>query len=115
MLKKLCLVLYLLLISAPVFAVEVQQKVYMEWEFNVPPASTKEVIGFKLYQAGVMVCQWDDPLVRQGECTFMYESGEYDFVLTALYSDGLESPNSIPYKHVLSGSAVPSIKSMQNL
>ena len=80
---------------SPVYAdVLPRQSVHVEWTYDFQPMNEgEELRGFKLYMEEIPVCEWNDPLIRTGDCVFYAENGEHVFTLSALSGIG-ESPHS---------------------
>ena len=67
----------------------------VEWEYT-PPADVV-VAGFRLYQAGTKVCEWQSAEARAAECAVLITTKSTSFTLSAFFSDGEETPQSDPY------------------
>jgi hypothetical protein len=97
--KKVAL-LVLLAVFAFGFTTEAKsQTVYsltVSYEYTPPQNST--TTGYKLYKEGVLVAQWDggNIFVRQLVLS-LPETTDSIFTLTAVSSDGKETPHSAPY------------------
>ena len=88
--------LTLLCCLLPTFAAAATtQTIHAEWSSYTPPAGLT-VTAFKLYQDGVFACQSIDPAAITMDCTVTLTSDTSNFTLTAMLSDGTESPHSAP-------------------
>ncbi len=91
----------LMCLMSPVYAdILSKQDIHIEWTYDFQPKEGEELQGFKMYMEGIPVCEWDDPLIRTGDCVFYAENGEHSFYLSAVSSIG-ESPQSPAYGFTL--------------
>lgn len=85
----------------------------IEFSFSAPDDPARQLSGYRLYQEGTQVCQTDDPNetselgVYRITCEFLTETGTFDFTLTALYSDGSESPQSPAFPFEIAATTPP--------
>jgi hypothetical protein len=70
--------------------------IHVEWNPYTPPLLTT-VSGFKLYQEDVYVCETKIPTATSMDCTVNITKLATSYTLTAAFSDGKESPKSVPY------------------
>ena len=66
-----------------------------EWSSYTPPEGFT-VTAFRLYQEGAFVCQTTDPAATTMDCQVTLSGDTASFTLTALLSDGTETPHSAP-------------------
>jgi len=66
----------------------------IEFAFATSDDPGKRLLGYRLYQEGVRVCEKYAPTKSSITCTFPSKYGTFDFTLTAYYSDKTESPHS---------------------
>jgi hypothetical protein len=67
-------------------------------EFGYTPPSEPAVYGFRLYLNGTSVVTWDNPtLFTRDLIISLPETTPSSFTLTAVFTDGTESPHSDPY------------------
>jgi PKD repeat protein len=66
-----------------------------EWSSYTPPEGLS-VTAFKLYQDGVFVCQTTDSAATTMDCQVTLSGDTASFTLSALLSDGTETPHSSP-------------------
>lgn len=83
--------------SMPVNAYE--RIIKAEWDKYIPPQGLTTA-GFKLYKEGTLACTFPGPAIVTGECTVDLVKASTPFTLTALFSDGKESPHSPPFNLV---------------
>lgn len=69
----------------------------IEWSYE-PPADLV-LSGFRLYQDGAAVCEWNVPTLRSGPCSTTLYRKTTLFTIAALFTDGQESPYSEPYSY----------------
>ena len=74
---------------------ETSRSVHVEWGYT--PPSEPAVTGFQLYQEGVSVCQVQDGDATSMDCSVSLTTNPTQFTLTALFTDGTESPHSSPF------------------
>ena len=86
------------LLSFNAFALDVNKPIIIEWGYTPPVAPA--VSGFNLYQESIKVCSFVGANITTGECTVKIVKTETSFTLTAKFSDGTESPHSVPYNFV---------------
>ena len=94
-LKVLALLTCLLIPVAASAAPGWQRNITVDWWYEVPTDLT--VSGFKLYQETLPACEWSIPTIRTGACSVVLIKRFTSFTLSALFSDGTESPQSEPY------------------
>lgn len=80
--------------GAPANAYE--RTIKAEWDKYTPPVGLTTT-GFKLYKEGVVACSFTGQAIVSGECTVDLVKASTPFTLTALFSDGNESPHSAPF------------------
>lgn len=71
------------------------QTIHAEWSAYTPPDGLT-VTAFNLYQDGAFACQSTDPTATTMDCQVTLSADTSSFTLTALLSDGTESPHSAP-------------------
>ena len=78
--------------------------IHIEWNFdhNSVPIDI-ELTAYRLYKDGVKVCQFDYPHDFKGDCEFASNNGYFDFTLTAVFDNTIESPKSAPFTFLLGG------------
>lgn len=88
--------LTLLCVLLPTFAMAATtHTIQPEWSSYIPPEGLT-VSAFKLYQEGAFVCQTTDPAATTMDCQVTLSGDTASFTLTALLSDGTETPHSAP-------------------
>jgi len=93
--KNTLLFLLLVLLAIPTISISAEMHTLeVEFSFIVPDDLAQQLLGYRLYQEGVQVCQTDDPSISKIDCEFLTEEGTFDFTLTAYYANGTESPQS---------------------
>jgi hypothetical protein len=85
-----------LLIFLPTVSFAVSRNIHVEWSPYTAP-SNLTVAGFDLYKNGVKVCSFNGASITNGDCTIDMNTLSDTFTLTARFTDGTESPKSIPY------------------
>jgi len=73
-----------------------ERPILAEWNAYTPPQGIT-VAGFKLYKEGVLACTFTGATIVKGECTVDLVKASTPFTLTAMFSDGKESPHSAPF------------------
>lgn len=91
-----CIGLILALLMLAVQAFSYERTIVAEWDKYTPPQGIAAT-GFKLYQDGTLSCSFTGPAIVKGECTVDLVKVNTPFTLTALFSDGKESPHSAPF------------------
>ncbi len=81
-------------------------KVHLDWDYDDQAVEGESLVGFRLYKEGVLIAQINDPSARSADCRLQSEEGTFTFTLTALYSQGTETPHSSPYTFTLSSSTL---------
>lgn len=71
------------------------RSIHAEWGY-IPPTEP-EVIGFRLYQEGTAVHDWEGASYRAGDITVDLTTRYTSFTLTAVFDDDTESPHSAPF------------------
>ena len=94
-LKVLALLACLLVPVAAYAAPGWQRNITVEWEYT-PPTDMPHT-GFKLYQDGAAVCEWNVSIVRIGSCDVTLVKKTTSFTLAATFLGGEESPQSDAY------------------
>ena len=111
--KNTLLICLFLFFVSPIYAISAEMHTMeIEFSFSAPDDPARLLSGYRLYQEGQQVCQTADtsetsePGIYRITCGFMTDEGTFDFSLTALYSDGSESPQSpsFPFTITASGS-----------
>lgn len=80
-------------------AININKSIAVEWSPYVPPTSYT-VSGFELYQEGTKVCSFIGSSITKGDCSVILTKEQTPFTLTAKFSDGTESSQSVPYTFV---------------
>ncbi|MCB2217362.1 MAG: PKD domain-containing protein [Desulfobulbaceae bacterium] len=71
--------------------------VQVNFSFDAPSITEKQILAYRLYKNAELACE-NGPVAPQVlDCSITTEPGTYDFTLTALYSDGSQSPHSAPF------------------
>ncbi len=70
--------------------------IHAEWTSYTPPNGFT-VTGFRLYQEGTLACQNQNPNATAIDCTVSLTADTTNFTLAAAFSDGTESPHSLPF------------------
>lgn len=65
--------------------------------------STLAVSGFKLYLEGIAVCQVYDPNATAMDCQVILSADITNFILTAIFNDVTERPQSAPFAFSIPG------------
>jgi hypothetical protein len=73
-----------------------ERNITAEWNSYTPPQGLATA-SFNLYKEGVLVCNFEGDDIVRGECTVDLVKLSTPFTLTALFSDGQESPHSAPF------------------
>jgi len=68
---------------------------HIEWGYT--PPSEPAVVGFNLYQEGVLACQARESTATAMDCQVTLSVATTSFTLTAVFSDDTESPHSAPF------------------
>lgn len=97
--KVVLLFLLLFLFCTNLYAETVTRSIHIEWGYT--PPSEPAVIGFKLYKEGVQSCQVMSADSSAMNCFVIFTKTQTSFTLTALFSDGTESPHSAPFLFTL--------------
>lgn len=79
--------------------------IHIEWGYT--PPSEPPVSGFQLYQEGVPVCSTSNPDATSMDCDVSIIGSSTDYTLTALFTDGSESPHSATYTFSVNGEPQP--------
>ena len=95
MFKKICLIIAILIIPSLAFSAGWIRNIHAEWEYTAPEDLT--ITGFRLYQNGAKVCDFNGALLTSGDCTVTLTKRTTNFTLTAVASDNTESPHSDVY------------------
>jgi len=69
--------------------------IHVEWGYTPPSEPT--IIGYNLYQEGILACQTQDSHATFMDCQVTLTAPTNNFTLTAAFSDGTESPHSAPF------------------
>jgi len=77
------------------------QSIHVTWGYTPPTAPA--VSGFRLYQEGVPVCVMAIPSAQEMDCDVVLTKQVTVYTLTAMFSDGTESPHSAPYAFDMNG------------
>lgn len=94
--KRLLLALSLLLLPVIVQAAPGwDRNITAEWGYD-PPADLV-LTGFRMYQEGVAVCDFQGAELRTASCNITLLKRSTPFTLTAVFSTGEESPHSDAY------------------
>ncbi len=105
--NALCVFCLLLMVCCGVqnaYSVDRILRLHIEWNFDYQPIEGRTHIGFNLYEEGVHVWSFNDPAWRGGDMYFPTAANvgdTPDYVLTAYFSDGSESPNSAPFPFLI--------------
>jgi hypothetical protein len=94
MFRFLSLFICTLILASSSFAYE--RTITAEWTAYTPPQGATTT-GFKLYKDGVLACPFSGAAIVKGECTVDLVKASTPFTLTAVFSDGKESPHSAPF------------------
>lgn len=89
-------VLCYFLISVSLAKADTVISIHAEWTAYTAP-SELTTAGFRLYQQGVYVAQWNGPATVSGDAVITVASNStetQDFTLTAVFTNGTESPHS---------------------
>jgi len=78
------------LVSATTF-----HSIHIEWGYT--PPSEPAVVGFNLYQEGVLACHTREASATAMDCQVTLSAATTSFTLTAAFSDDTESPHSAPF------------------
>ncbi|MBN4071644.1 hypothetical protein JYT30_00615 [Desulfotalea psychrophila] len=82
--------------------------IHLKWDFdhNSVPLDA-ELTAYRLYKDGIKVCQFDYPYDFEGNCEFVSDNGYFNFTLTAVFDNKLESQKSAPFRLLLGKEEVP--------
>ena len=77
--------------------------IHIQFQYNINAIPEKQVEGYNLYKAGEAICNTSlsRSETQDFECSFESPGGSFPFTLTALFSDGTESPHSAPFSLLL--------------
>lgn len=90
----------------PVSSLAATQTIRVEWGYT--PPTSPALTGYKLYQEGTFACQSKDPKAATMDCQVSLIKDSTNFTLTAVFSDGTESPHSAPFPFTTSsGGSTP--------
>jgi len=84
-------------------AVVVEEELQIDFSFDTEAIPGKEVISYRLYEENVMVCESNEGQTASFICDVTIETGDCEFTLSALYDDGSESPQSVPFPFTVTG------------
>lgn len=79
-----------------------ERNLAIDFSFDAPVDSTKQLLGYRLYKEGVQVCTANQPSIAKMDCALLTEDGTFNFTLTAYYDDKSESLPSPSYPFVVS-------------
>jgi len=108
--KNYTLLFLFLILAIPTISVAAEyHTMQVDFTFTATDDPVRQLIGYRLYEEADQVCEISDPDVSNITCTFATEDGTFDFTLTAIYSDGSESPHSpsFPFTIVTSPTQTP--------
>ncbi len=74
-----------------------QYDIQVDFAFDSTADPDKQVSGYRLYQEGNPACDSNSYDLASMTCLIASEPGTYNFTMSALYSDGSESPQSLPF------------------
>lgn len=80
-----------------------EHSIHIQFQYNINAIPEKQVQGYNLYKAGEAICNTSlsRSETQDFECSFESPGGSFPFTLTALFSDGTESPHSAPFSLLL--------------
>lgn len=76
-------------------AAAADHSIHIEWGYT--PPSDPPLSGFNLYQEGTLACSTNNPEATAMDCDVSLKKDTTHFTLTAIFSDGSESPHSAPF------------------
>ena len=76
-------------------AAAADHSIHIEWGYT--PPSDPPLSGFHLYQEGTLACTINNPEATAIDCNMSLEKDTTNFTLTAIFSDGSESPQWAPF------------------
>ena len=71
------------------------RSIHVEWGYT--PPTEPAVTGFRLYQEGTAVHNWEGASTIAGDATVDLTTRYTSFTLTAMFTDNTESPHSAPF------------------
>ena len=80
-------------------AAATDHSIHIEWGYT--PPSDPPLSGYNLYQEGTLICTTNNPEATAMDCDVSLEKDSTNFTLTAIFSDGSESPHSAPFPFLL--------------
>lgn len=86
-------------------AAAADHSIHIEWGYT--PPSEPAVTGYRLYKEGVSACETQNPLATSMDCSVSLTQDTTNFTLTALFSDGSESPHSAPFPFTIAEDTTP--------
>lgn len=86
-------------------AAAADHSIHIEWGYT--PPSEPAVTGYRLYNEGASACETQNPLATSMDCSVSLTQDTTNFTLTALFSDGSESPHSAPFPFTVAGETTP--------
>jgi PKD repeat protein len=108
LLRLVLLVLAGLFPLADAQAMTYQHEIQIDFTFDTTAVTDKTVAGYRLYKDNTQVCDAAAVDPQTFTCIDSGETGTYSFTLTAVYSDGSESPHSAPFPFTFSdGTTTP--------
>lgn len=75
--------------------------IHVSFNFDTGNDQDNRISGFRLYQAGKLVCETNDPKSKSIRCNIASPGGSYLFTLTAYYDNGSESRHSEPFSYTI--------------
>jgi len=105
---NLLLLLFLFLITPTMSTGAETRTLVIDFSFNAPIDPAKQLLGYRLYQEGVKVCETTDPDASRMDCSLLTEDGTFNFTLSAYYSNATESPQSEPFPFTIDPVNAPS-------
>lgn len=85
--------------------------IHAEWTSYTAP-SGYTVTGYKLYQEGSPACQASSASATSLDCTVTLASDTTNFTLTAVFSNGTESPHSAPFPFTVQSQTATPLKAV---
>ena len=86
-------------------AAAAEHSIHIEWGYT--PPSEPAVTGYRLYKEGVPACETQNPFATSMDCSVSLTQDTTNFTLTALFSDGSESPHSASFPFTVAEETTP--------
>ncbi len=95
--NKLLLLLLVLLSTATLSNAAVVRTLQINFDYFPPDIPDQDLLGFRLYKEGQLVCETSVPSESSITCDIESEDGTFNFALAGVYSNDIESSHSPSY------------------